>query len=183
LLSCYCHETVPSNRTLIYFPNRLRLSTLLSFSYQFYITRYRVKMKRDKTRFLITYITYISHSPQGDDAEKARAKVAEIALNREGSLESEQDMSKGTMSPCDSERSMIHHFQWSRRIRRIRVYCNNMVIGKISYNMLLLLQLIFHNMFYTFSWKIYVIMKSVVTITRSYQIFCVVIFFLQNFLN
>jgi len=48
-------------------------------------------MKRDKSRFLITYITYISHSSQEDDA-----KVAEIALKyRGGSLESEQDMSKG----------------------------------------------------------------------------------------
>jgi len=71
-------------------------------------------MKRGKSRFLITYVTYISHSPQGDDAEEARAEVAEIALNRGGSLESEQDMSKETMSPRDSERSNIHHLQWPR---------------------------------------------------------------------
>jgi len=70
---------------------------VIKYYYRFptnFILRYRVKMKRDKSRFLITYVTYISHSLQGDDAEEARAEVAEIALNCGGSLESEQNMSK-----------------------------------------------------------------------------------------
>jgi len=37
-------------------------------------------MKRGESRFLITYITYISHPPQGD--EEASAEVADLEVQR-----------------------------------------------------------------------------------------------------